>query len=47
MENEAKMGSIFTVVKVGGDKVGKGSRRPSMLKCFVDTLSARVKDLFQ
>lgn len=46
MENEAKMGGIFTVVKVGGDKLGKGSR-PSMLKCFVDTLSARVKDLFQ
>lgn len=46
MESKAKVGGIFTVVKVGGDKVGKGGR-PSMLKCFVDTLSTRVKDLFQ
>lgn len=46
MEKETKMRGTFTVIKVGGHKAGKGGR-PGMLKCFVNTLSARVKDLFQ
>lgn len=46
MEKETKTGGTFTVIKVGGHKAGKGGRH-GMLKCFVNTLSARVKDLFQ
>lgn len=46
MEEEAQMGGVLTVVKVGRDKAGKGVGC-GMSKCLLDTLSAGVEDLCQ
>lgn len=45
-EDEAQMGCVLAVVKIGRYKVSKRVG-PGMLKCLLDALSSRVKDLCQ
>lgn len=45
-EDEAQMGCVLAVVKIGRYKVSKHVG-PGMLKCLLDALSFRVKDLCQ